>query len=401
MKYISKLFLITGFIYYLLPSSSLAEEIHTGKIIVHFKEDSSSKQRFSNFKAYSKSHNLTTLHKNTHIKQASSQEDWEEFIDNPSVEYVEWDYLYSLSEAEASLKTFTSHTLSPSTIENYYELSGKLLKTRKEDEVVLTTRDVAESKKTPIIAVIDTGIDLEHKVFRQSQAVWENPEEIPGNNIDDDGNGFVDDLYGWNFISHSNNIQDTRGHGTYVSGIVLGSFVNIFSEELERSPVKIMPLKVFRDNGKAPSSAIAKAIYYAVDQGAQFLNLSLGSSSYSHTLHKALAYAYKKGVFIVTASGNESLDLEEKSAYPASLPVPSLMSVASINGRSNNLSSFSNYGKSTVLLAAPGESILTSSPGDLFVPVSGTSMSAPFVTAFAAYISMRYPSFLTIKFIWL
>ncbi len=383
-KKLLKLFFITSFLYCSLPYCLFSDQVHTGEIIVQFKAQTQ--------KSLLKAQGLKRLHKQIHTKKARSQADWEDLLDNPSVEYVEWDYLYSLSEVKASLNLFSIQTLSQTDIQDFYEFSGQLLKTSSQDEEVFIERNVSQVYKKPIIAVIDTGIDSEHKIFQESQVLWRNEKEISENGIDDDKNGFIDDREGWNFVDHNNDITDNRGHGTYVSGIILGSFVNIFSEKVKSVPFQIMPLKVFRLDGKAPSSSIANAVYYAVDHGASFLNLSFGSLSYSHTLHKALAYAYRKGVFISAASGNETLNLDKRESYPAVLPIPSLISVASINGKTNQLSGFSNYGKNKVILAAPGENILTSSPNNLFVPVSGTSMSTPFITAFATYISMKEPS---------
>ena len=244
--------------------------------------------------------------------------------------------------------------------------------------------------KVPIVAIVDTGVDLNHAVFTQSQAIWSNPSEIPGNGIDDDFNGYVDDVSGWNFNANTNSPQDDEGHGTHVAGIVVGTGLNIFSAPRDQSRIQIMPLKFLDSSGSGRTSDAIRAIYYAVDNGAKVINCSWGGGSYSRALLDAMTYAYEKQVVIVTAAGNSATNNDSTPMYPADYDFPSNIAVAASTD-SDNLASFSNYGASTVPVAAPGYYIYSSYPGNSYTLMSGTSMAAPFVAGIAAYAWREAP----------
>jgi len=241
---------------------------------------------------------------------------------------------------------------------------------------------------TPVVAVIDTGIDYNHNVFTSSSAVWTNSAEIPSNGIDDDGNGFIDDVRGWNFYSGNNNPYDDNGHGTHVSGIVIGVAQNILASSLQTSLIKIMPLKFMGSDGTGTTSAAVSAIYYAANNGAKVINNSWGGSSYSQSLHDALTYAYSRGLVISSAAGNYSTNDDSTPMYPASLAVPSQITVAA-SDNSDNLAYFSSFGPSTVHVGSPGLTIYSTWPGNSFAYLSGTSMAAPFVAGLAALASTQ------------
>lgn len=247
----------------------------------------------------------------------------------------------------------------------------------------------ANSNK-PIVAIIDTGLDYNHKVFKNTGALWSNPAEISGNGIDDDFNGYVDDISGWNFINNSSNYYDDEGHGTHVGGIVVGGGFDIFSSSLDQSRIRVMPLKFLDANGSGSTSNAIKAIYYAVDNGAKVINCSWGGPSYSKALLDAMTYAYSKKVMIITAAGNSALNNDSNGMYPANYDVPSNLSIAASTD-SDGLASFSNYGVSTVPLASPGVYIYSTLPGGYYGAMSGTSMAAPFVAGIAALASREAP----------
>ncbi len=240
----------------------------------------------------------------------------------------------------------------------------------------------------PIVAIIDTGLDSSHTVFNQSRSVWTNPQEIPGNGIDDDFNGYVDDVNGWNFIRNSANFFDDQGHGTHVAGIVLGATMDILkAPPLDFAKIQIMPLKFLDSNGSGATSNAIAALYYAVNNGARVINCSWGGSSYSRALHEAITYAYSHGVLVVTAAGNYSRNNDSIDMYPANYDVPSNLSVAASNDY-DYLASFSNFGVSTVPVSSPGVLIYSTIPGGTYGLMSGTSMAAPFVAG-AAALSLR------------
>jgi subtilisin family serine protease len=243
----------------------------------------------------------------------------------------------------------------------------------------------------PIVAIIDTGVDYNHVVFHDSNAMWRNTGEVAGNGVDDDGNGYVDDIYGWNFHGKNNNPMDDDEHGTHVAGIVLGVGQDIFPTTWEPAKVRIMALKFLGADGSGSTSDAVAAMYYAVNNGAQVINNSWGGSSYSQALHDALTYAYDRKVVIVSAAGNYGKNNDSVNMYPANYPVPGQISVAATTD-ADNLASFSNYGASRVHVAAPGVSILSSVPGDQYRFMSGTSMASPFVSGLAAMVLREAPN---------
>lgn len=243
-----------------------------------------------------------------------------------------------------------------------------------------------------IVAVVDTGIDYNHKVFSQSNGIWTNSFEIANNNIDDDNNGYVDDVHGWNFLANTNSPLDDDGHGTHVSGIVIGTSVDILARSVGQSAIKVMPLKFLGADGSGSTAAAVKAIYYAVNNGAKVINNSWGGSNYSASLHEAIAYAFEHNVVVVTAAGNSGRNNDEGPIYPSSLTdVPSLISVAAVND-GENLATFSNYGKNSVHVGAPGVSIISTLPNNAYGYSSGTSMAAPFVSGLAALATREAPN---------
>jgi hypothetical protein len=248
------------------------------------------------------------------------------------------------------------------------------------------------SIELPIVAIVDTGIDYNHPVFSQSNAIWTNNFEIPNNGIDDDNNGYIDDVHGWNFLTNTGSALDDDGHGTHVAGIVIGTSVDILADTVTTSAIKVMPLKFLGADGSGSTTAAVKAIYYAVNNGAKVINCSWGGSNYSSALHEAIAYAFEHNVMVITAAGNSSRDNDAGAIYPSSLTdVPSLVSVAAINDV-ENLASFSNYGKTSVHIGAPGVSIISTLPNNAYGYSSGTSMAAPFVSGLAALAMREAPN---------
>lgn len=241
----------------------------------------------------------------------------------------------------------------------------------------------------PIVAIIDTGIDLNHSSL--SDAIWVNPGEIPNNGIDDDGNGYVDDVNGWNFVNKNNNPQDCDGHGTHVAGIVRGTTQNILSSPMASAKIKLMPVKFLDCNGNGTTSDAVQAIYYAVNNGAKVLNNSWGGSSFSGSLLTAITYSYNQKVSFVAAAGNYSSNNDTSPTYPAAYTVPNIIAVAATTDL-DTLASFSNYGANSVQIASPGVSVYSTWPGNGFATLSGTSMATPFVSGIVAIMSREKPT---------
>ena len=250
---------------------------------------------------------------------------------------------------------------------------------------------MSASRPIPIVAVIDTGIDLHGRVFVNSGAIWTNAGEIPSNGADDDGNGYVDDVHGWNFAYGNNSPQDDDGHGTHVSGIVLGITQDITQTTLAPAKIRIMPLKFLDSTGSGSTSDAVEAIYYAANNGARILNNSWGGSGFSSALLDAISYAYSQHCLFVAAAGNASSNNDSSPTYPANYDVPGLISVAATSD-SDALANFSNYGASTVHLGGPGVSILSTLQNNTWGYESGTSMATPMISGVAALMAREQTS---------
>jgi subtilisin family serine protease len=246
---------------------------------------------------------------------------------------------------------------------------------------------VARGNPSIIVAVVDSGIDLNHPDL--AGAIWTNPNETAGNGIDDDGDGKVDDVYGWNFITNTSNVQDDDGHGTHVSGTIGAVGNNGAGIVGVAAGVTIMPLKFIGPDGSGSIDNAVQAIYYAVDHGARVINASWGGSTYSPTLDSAIRYANAHNVVFVTAAGNEAANNDVKKSYPASERLPNVLSVAAIDAM-GRLAGYSNYGINTVDLAAPGVNIRSTVPGG-YDTYSGTSMATPHVTGTIALLAGLHP----------
>ncbi len=241
-----------------------------------------------------------------------------------------------------------------------------------------------------VIAVLDTGIDITHEDLEDN--IWTNTTEIPANGLDDDGNGYIDDINGWNFVDKTNAVHNPvtvadEWHGTHVAGIIAAETGNEKGIAGVAPKAKIMPLQVFK-NGTAYTSDIISAIKYAENNGAQIVNCSWGSTSENTALREAMA---ETGLLFVCAAGNSHQDIDLNPVYPASLSGDNIISVASVK-ENGNFSRFSNYGANSVDVTAPGEEILSTTPGNAYGESGGTSQAAAFVSGEAALILSKYPN---------
>jgi subtilisin family serine protease len=220
-----------------------------------------------------------------------------------------------------------------------------------------------------VVALIDTGVDWQHPDL--SANIWLNTGEIPGNDIDDDGNGFIDDVRGWDFLSGDNDPMDSNGHGTHVAATLGAETDNEIGCAGVAWNVKLMPLRFLGSNGVGFVSDSLRAINYAVRNGARIINASYGSSDYSQAEFDMIASAQSAGVLFVTAAGNEGSNNDTNPQYPASyrtslLPndrtvLTNIISVAA-SDQNDALAWFSNYGASLVDVAAPGVRIHNAMP---------------------------------------
>lgn len=247
------------------------------------------------------------------------------------------------------------------------------------------------------MAVIDTGVDYTHKDLADN--IWVNEGEIPGNGIDDDGNGYVDDVYGVDFVEGDSDPMDEHGHGTHVAGIIAMTPGNGGGVGVAYG-AKIMCIRAGQANGSFASSDIAKAIKYAADNGADVINMSFGGTGRSYLVESALQDAFPSCV-LVAAAGNDGLPTNDainagyfntEDIYPAGYKY--VLGVMATNNN-QSLASFSNWDFAEgsgceYEMAAPGVNIYSTLPGNRYACWSGTSMATPNVAAAAAILRSKY-----------
>jgi subtilisin family serine protease len=248
--------------------------------------------------------------------------------------------------------------------------------------------DIRTNASAVTVAVIDTGIYISHPDLYAN--AWFNTDEIHENGIDDDGNGYIDDRLGWDFVNHDWKVGDDNGHGTHVAGTIGARGNNGIGISGVAWQVKLMSLKVLDSSGSGYISDAVAAIDYAADNGARIINASFGSTEFSRALYDAFHAAGEMGILTVAAAGNSGVNTDEKPHYPASFRLDTMISVAATT-RFDELAGFSNHGIYTVDVAAPGESIYSTIYGSYAV-MSGTSMATPHVTGAAALLLAQNPS---------
>ena len=231
--------------------------------------------------------------------------------------------------------------------------------------------NVAEAWKTTtgsrdvIVCIVDTGIDAEHEDLKAN--MWVNKGEIPGNGIDDDRNGFVDDVYGYDFHNDDADPTDDNSHGTHVAGIV-GALANNTKGIVGVSPVvSLMACKALNQNMAGLVSNSVKCIEYCLNNGADILTFSGGTFEDSRSLKAAIQDAADAGALIVASAGNSRNNNDARPYYPACYKNSNIVTVASIDSN-DKLSDWSNYGKKCVDIAAPGNAIISAFPLELICP---------------------------------
>ncbi len=263
------------------------------------------------------------------------------------------------------------------------------------------------------VAVIDTGIDTWHDDLRDN--IWTNPYEIPGNGIDDDHNGYIDDINGWNFVENNNDVRtsvigtsndpEAVRHGTVIAGLIGAVGDNGKNGTGLNWHVKIMPIRAILSTGEGDYSTVIQAIDYAVNNGADIISLSFVGNENDSALRDRLRTAYDKGILVVAAAGNHTHDIvgdfDSRPVFPACYDsgdtVNWMLTVGSVNSF-GQLSSFSNFG-SCVDIVAPGENIFSTEryapqygySREFGGPWKGTSFAAPLVAGAAALVKSLQP----------
>lgn len=261
----------------------------------------------------------------------------------------------------------------------------------------------AKFKRSIVIAIIDTGIDANNPALKQQ--LWQNPGEsgvdVEGkdkatNGKDDDKNGFIDDIHGWDFISNTSEITDRHGHGSHVAGIIHSTSTGHLFKPSSSSPLRFMILKYY-DNSSSPHLTIKNtisAIDYAIQNGAHIINYSGGGLRPNAEEQAALRRASAAGVLVVAAAGNEASNSDIVGYYPANYSLSNIVSVGAVNSHAQIIES-SNYGVENVDIVAPGEDIVSNLSGGQHGMMTGTSQATAFVTATAGMLLAKHAQLLS------
>lgn len=257
--------------------------------------------------------------------------------------------------------------------------------------------DTSVGSKDILVAIIDTGVDYEHPDLKEN--IWQNAGELgldeegedkSSNGIDDDGNGYIDDVQGWDFYNDDNDPMDDHDHGTHCAGTVGAVGNNDVGVVGVNWNVSMLPVKIFSGRGRTTVAAATEGIYYSNDMGVHISSNSWGGTRLSSAIKEAVEESESLGVLFIAAAGNSNNDTDTKPHYPSGYQFENIISVAATD-HDDKLASFSNYGLKTVDLAAPGVNIYSTKPGAKYRYMSGTSMAAPHVAGAAALLWSVYP----------
>lgn len=239
--------------------------------------------------------------------------------------------------------------------------------------------------KPPLrVAVIDTGVDIQHGFL--SNLIWANPGESgldtngnsrASNGVDDDGNGYVDDIHGWNFADNNSKLSDETGHGTHVTGIIK----SITYENDVNSRVEFVILKYYRPRmrGKDQRTAFIKALEYAVQMKVDIINISGGGAIFNEQERRLLERANEQGIFVVAAAGNKKIKSDHFNFYPAAYKLPNILSVVAVD-KTGRILPTSNLNPDRDNVLALGRAVRSSIPGNKFALKTGSSQAAAIVT---------------------
>lgn len=310
---------------------------------------------------------------------------------DPSVEIVEPNFLYTaLGDGVPNDPDFTQSWGMKNTGQT--DRDGNVGRAGSDINVMPLWREGFRGSKKIVVGVIDTGIDWDHPDLHDN--LYTNPGEVDGDGKDNDGNGFIDDVHGWNFGNNNNNSRDNHGHGTHCAGTIGGVGNNATGIAGVNWQVSLMPIKFLGSNAQGTLQATVDSIRYAIKMKVPVLSNSWGNHTSSELLLKTIQEAKDAGIVFVAAAGNSREDNAIRPTFPAAYPVENIISVAATNNR-DHLGNFSSFGETSVHVAAPGVNIHSTFLNGGYKIMSGTSMAAPHVAGIAGLLLSAHP---TMKF---
>lgn len=330
--------------------------------------------------------NLIDLPRDLTVKEAVDN-----YENSPDVEYAQPNYL--LYPTKTTNDTFYDRYLYG--LNNTGQTINGSAGTADADIDAPEAWNLTTGSQRTVVAVIDEGVDVDHPDLRDN--IWTNPGETPGNDVDDDNNGYVDDVNGWDFANDDASVYDPdpisgRGdeHGTHVAGTIAAQGNNSRGVSGVNWDARIMPLKFLGANGGTTVDAV-EAINYALKKGVKISNNSWGGGGYNQALYDAIERADAAGHLFLAAAGNAGANNDKTASYPANYDLSNVISVAATDNK-DNLAGFSNFGATKVDLGAPGVSIVSTYTDNRYGYMSGTSMATPHVTGVAALIKSQNSS---------
>ncbi len=322
------------------------------------------------------------------VSGMSTKEAIERLKSHQAIEYVEPDYRVSIASAPNDPRFDELWGLN-----NEGQTGG----TADADIDAVEAWTISTGSRDVVVGVIDTGIDYSHSDLASN--MWVNTSEIAGDGIDNDGNGFIDDIHGINAITNSGDPMDDEGHGTHVSGTIGASGNNSVGVVGVNHEVSLVGCKFLDAAGNGSTSDAIKCIDYMVglkNSGVNIrvLNNSWGGGGYSQALADAIESSEAAELLFVAAAGNDTIDNDVNPHYPSNYENASVLSVASTN-QTDDISWFSHWGLTRVDMGAPGTAILSTTPGESYASYSGTSMATPHVAGAAALVLSINPELST------